>query len=463
MVRELSFQGNHALDDYTLAAAISTTRSSAFARLWWLRWIHLGEKKYLNETEFRRDVLRLILLFRRSGYVNVVIDTLVRRTPRDAFITFRIHEGEPVRLTRLDIVGAESLFNIPKLRKDLSLEVGAPFSRLRLQASADTIVGRLYNRGFPYAQVLRNFDQDDAALSAEATLEIVPGPRMKVGEVAILGLQRLDTATIRSLLRVKPQDQFRRDLLYRTQRDLYALGVFRSVSVVLEDSLPPSSPSDSLVRVAVHLREGPGHRVFTGVGYGTIDCLRIQSGWTAYNFLGGVRALDLNGSVSKIGVGAPLDLGFANNACQSLASDFTSDTLNYSVGLTLRQPTFLSPRNTARLGVFAERRSEYRAYIRQAVGVNPSVTINARRDVPVVLGYVYTVGRTIAAAAVYCSVFNLCDAAGPGAARQVAPLRRVDPDRRPQQAELDSRPHHRRSGDRGPDVRLPLGGLGYAV
>ena len=408
-MRDLSFQGNHAIDDYTLASAIATTRSSAFARLWWLRWAHLGEKKYLNETEFRRDVLRLLLLFRRSGYVNVVVDTLVRRTAKDVFITFKIQEGEPVRLTRLDIAGADSLFDIPQLKKDLPLQVEGPFSRLRLQASADTILARLYNRGFPYAQVLRNFDQDDAALSAEATLEVVAGPRMRIGEVAILGLERVDTSTIRSLLRVKPNDQFRRNMLYRTQRDLYALGVFRSVSVLLEDSLAPAAPGDSLVRVVVHVREGPGHRVFGGVGYGTIDCLRVQSGWSAYNFLGGVRSLDLTGSVSKIGVGVPTDLGFTNNVCKSLRADSTSDTLNYSLGLTLRQPTFLSPRHTARVGVFAERRSEYKTYMRQAVGFNPAVTINARRDVPVTVGYVYTLGRTIAAAAVYCSVFNVCD------------------------------------------------------
>src|SRR4029077_18452546 len=179
-----------------------------------LRWTHLGEKRYLSEVEFRRDVLRLLLLFRRSGYVNVVVDTVVRRTARDAFIVFRIHEGDPVRLKRLDIVGADSIFNVARLKKDLPLQVGGAFSRLTLQASADTIVWQLNNRGYPYAQVLRNFDEDDAALSAQATLEVVPGPRMRIGEVDILGLKRVDTGTVRGLLRVKPNDLFRRDLLY---------------------------------------------------------------------------------------------------------------------------------------------------------------------------------------------------------------------------------------------------------
>ena len=154
VVRGLSFQGNHAIDDYTLRAAIATTWSSTFARSRLLRWTKLGAKRYLNEVEFRRDVLRLLLLYRRSGYVNVVIDTTVRRTARDAFITFRIQEGEPVRLQRLDIVGVDSIFNVPNLKKDLDLQVGGPFSRFSLQASADTI-GTAGHRGYPYAGVAK--------------------------------------------------------------------------------------------------------------------------------------------------------------------------------------------------------------------------------------------------------------------------------------------------------------------
>src|SRR5882672_2001493 len=110
VVRGLSFKGSHAIDHYTLATSIATTRSSAFASYWWLRWTHLGERRYLNEIELRRDVLRLLLLFRRSGYVNVAVDTAVHRTAKDAFVTFRIHEGDPVRLKQLDIVGGDSLF-----------------------------------------------------------------------------------------------------------------------------------------------------------------------------------------------------------------------------------------------------------------------------------------------------------------------------------------------------------------
>lgn len=411
VVRDLTFEGNHAIDDYTLSTAIATSTSSAFATQWFLRWTHLGEKRYLNEIEFRRDVLRLRLLYSRSGYVNAVVDTIVRRTANDAFITFRITEGEPVRLTRLDVLGADTLFDVPRLKRDLPLQVGAPFNRFVFQASADTLVTLLRNRGYPYAQVLREFDEDDATLAATASLEVVTGPRMVVGVIEILGLEKVDTSAVRDMLSVKPGDPFRQDKLYQSQRDLYDLGVFRSVNILLADSIAPTAPGDTAVRVVVRVAEGAGHRVLTGLGYGTVDCFRAQAGWTSYRFLGGVRALDVTASASKLGVGEPLDLGFGNNVCSSLAHDPMSDTLNYNAGLTLRQPTFFSPRHTARLGVYAQRRSDIAAYTRKEVGVNAAVTINARRNIPVIIGYTFTVGQTTAEPAVLCGALAVCDSA----------------------------------------------------
>ena len=409
VVRGLSFEGNHAIDDYTLRAAIATTNSSAFATKWYLRWIRfLGEKRYFNELEFRRDVVRLLLLYRQSGYMNAVIDTLVRREGRDAYIKFRIYEGDPVQLAELHVLGLDSILDVQRLQRDLPLHVGDPFNRALFQASADTIVSRLKNLGYPYADILRNYDVDVAALRAVATLEALPGPRMRVGQVLITGAEKVDTGTVRRMLSVRAGDWFRQDQLYLTQRDLYGLGMFRSVNVVLADTTPPAG--DSTVRVVVRVSEAPRHRIRAGAGYGSLDCFRVQSGWTAYDFLGGARSLDLTGQLSKLGVGVPANSGFKQNVCHPLHDDPTSDTANYNATLTLRQPAFLSPRHTASFAVFAERRSEFKAYTRQAVGANLAVTFNARRDVPVTVGYGYSVGRTTADPVVLCERFLLCNA-----------------------------------------------------
>ncbi|HEX4600378.1 MAG TPA: POTRA domain-containing protein, partial [Gemmatimonadales bacterium] len=249
VVRALSFEGHHALDDYTLRAAIATSNSSWFARAFLIRSLGLGSKRYFNELEFRRDVIRLLLLYRQSGYMNAVVDTIVRREDRDVFIKVHIYEGEPVRLRRLELRGLDSVGDVADLRRRLPLEIGGPFNRFLFQAAGDTVVSWLRNRGYPFADVLRSFDVDGAALTALATLEAAPGPRVRVGAVVIMGASPGDTATIRRTLSVRPHDWFGLDPLYQTQRDLYGLGMFSSVNVGLADT----APADSTVRVVVRV------------------------------------------------------------------------------------------------------------------------------------------------------------------------------------------------------------------
>ncbi len=416
VVRGLSFVGNKALDDVSLESAIATTKSSWWARAAVLRSLGLGEKRYLNELEFRRDVVRLILLYRQSGYMNAVVDTVVQRTARDAYIEFRIHEGEPVRVVRLDVRGLEGIFNVDKLKRDLPLQVGDPFNRFLMQASADTIVAKLRDNGFPYAEVLRNFDADAGQRRAEIELDAQPGPHMRVGEVVIRGLHDVDTGTVRRIMSVQPGAGFNQNMLYQTQRDLYGIGVFNAVNVVLIDSIPPRETAlrDSSVRVLIQLQEGPRHQTRIGFGYATVECFRLQTGWTARNFYGGARSLDLSARFTKLGGGFPAHTSVSQTTgvqyiCNPFAGNWTVDTMNYQLNANLRKPAFLSRTNVATLGLTAERSSQYGVYTREAVGGDVAITFNTRSAWPVTLGYYYAVGRTSASDAVYCSVFRICD------------------------------------------------------
>jgi outer membrane protein insertion porin family len=409
VVRKLNFSGNRAIDEYTLSTVIATTRSGWFARTPVIRGLGLGEKRYLDEVEFKRDVIRLRLFYRQSGYMGAVVDTVVRRTPKDVYITFRIHEGEPVRVRRFDLTGFEGVLNIEKRRRDLPLHVGDPFNRFLFQASADTIMNWLRNVGYPYPELFRSLDANAALNQADIGLEVALGPHVRVDSVEIEGLKKLDQDAVRGMISVRPGEVFQQDKLYQTQRDLYAMGVFRFANVLLVDSLPPADPADTMVRVKVITEEGPRHRVRSGVGYGTAECFRFQAGWTAFGFLGSARALDLTGRLSRIGVGEPLDGGLQNTAvCSYLKADTISRKISYSLTATLRQPVFFSPRHNASVGVFAERRMEYNAYMREAVGSNLAVTLNARRTVPVTLGYGYSFGYTAASQLIFCSAFATC-------------------------------------------------------
>ena len=109
VIRGLDFEGNKNIDGATLSAAISTTNSSWFARTPPFKWVGLGEKREFDEIEFRRDVLRLILFYRQSGFLEVQVDTVVQRVKNNVMVKFLIKEGPPIVVTSVKVTGLDSV------------------------------------------------------------------------------------------------------------------------------------------------------------------------------------------------------------------------------------------------------------------------------------------------------------------------------------------------------------------
>ncbi len=412
VVRSLDFEGNRALSDEVLAAAIATTNSSWFARNFFFRWLGLGAKRYFDEEEFRRDVVRLSVLYKRSGYPDALMDTLVQRTPEDVYITFNITEGEPIRVTSLNVTGLDSL--PPRLRRtvllDLPLQVGDPFNRFAMQASADSVTNRLRDRGYPSAGVFTAFESNRDTKTAEVTLDSDPGRRAVIGAADVVGADRVDPSVVRNLLVSRPGRRFSQEELFESQRNLYESDLFRFATVNIDSGA--YSPGDTVVPLVVQVNESKPRRIRGGVGYATYDCFRGSLGWTTRNFLGAGRILDLTSRVSKLGVGDPLDWGLDQNICRTSRGDSVgSAKLNFYLGASVRRPAFLSPNNALTLSVFTERRSEYKVYLRQETGASIALTrTTPRRRNPLSLTYTISYGRTEATALSFCSVFGACTA-----------------------------------------------------
>ena len=410
IVRGLSFKGNHALDGVQLSSAISTTNSSWFARAGLVRWIGLGEKRPFDELEFQRDVLRITLLYRKSGYLNVAVDTLVRRDPKNIYITFVITEGPPVRLDSLAIIGLDSLSGGPALVGSLPLRAGDPFSRIELEATADTLVRRLRNRGYPDAVSFQSFEVDKTTLTAKAAIDLQPGLLSSVSSVQVSGTQRVDPGVVRSLMATRPGQEFSQEDLFRSQYNLYRSELFSFAAVGI-DSASYRVTSDS-VPLQVRVVESKPRQARGSAGYATDDCLRLGAGITFRNFAGGGRILDFSGRLSKIGVGEPTAWGMQDNfLCQQLKPDtLGSSQVNYNVAVALRRPAFLSPHNTLSTTVFADRRSDYLVYLRQEIGAGLSLNRETFRRARYGLTYSYTYGSTQASPASFCVSLDVCSA-----------------------------------------------------
>lgn len=407
VIRSLKFTGNKSIDKTTLSAAIGTTNSSWFARSSAVRWIGLGEKRYLDETEFRRDVLRLILLYRQTGFLEVKVDTVVIRDPKYAWITFKITEGPPIVVTSFTVTGLDSLPKPAKFTEDLPLRIGKPFNRFLFQASADSILRRLRDIGYPSADVLRNFTVDKVARTAVVSLDVLPGRFAVFGGVTVAGAARVDSSLIRQMLVPKPGDPYAQSDLEESQHNLARTDLFRFAAVTLDSA--SFQYNDSVAPVLVRVGEGHRYKASGGVGYATEDCFRVSAGWTDRNAFGTAHQFRLAGSLSKIGVGEPLNWGLENSICSALKQDsIGSSLLNYTLTASMRQPRFVAPRTEATYSIFASRTSEFQIYLREEIGGAFQVVWLPRPSLPVSFTYRASFGRTFATAATYCAFFFAC-------------------------------------------------------
>lgn len=425
-VRAVRFDGNARFRDAVLASAIATTPSD------WTRRVGLwfGARRCLDSLELERDVIRVRSFYRQHGYYKTAVDTVVRREGDDAVaIVFRVTEGPPVRIDSVTVTGLDTLRDGTRLARRLLAFRGEVYDRVAIQAAVDSVVARLHDMGYARAeQPLRNDSISLADDRAVVRRDFLPG---RIARIARIDFQlepadsgkevEIPEQTVRRLLSTREGDVYRERLLFQSQRDLYLLDAYQHVEIApAPDSLQP--PGDSLLVVRAHLRERDMHSVRAGVGWATLDCFRTQVRYTDRDFLGGARRMELNGRLSKIGVGAPLGRG--GPLCTSDArSDPFSRRLNYYAGVTLRQPTLFGPRNVPTLSLFSERRSEFNAYERTTpIGGVASVTRELRPRTPLVGSYQFEYGRTVSDDAVFCAIFNVCNQADAARLKQSSGL-----------------------------------------
>jgi len=410
-VLRLEFEGNTAFSDADLAKTIVNTPSA-----WARRYLHLPftVKHCLDRVELPNDRARLVIFYRRRGYPRVTVDTVVKElAPRAVELTFLINEGPPVITRSFVVRGLENVPERERIVRNLPVREGGRFDRFALDAAADSIRERLNNNGYPRADATNSFTVSDSLLLAWDTLTATPGPRTRIGAIRIrvepfAGKdQQIPTRVVRRIMGLDSGRLFRESEILDAQRALYQTEAYQHVSIAPDSA---TTPDDSLATLSVILAEAAMHAARVGVGYGTLDCFRATGEFIDYNFGRGARRLNVNARVSKIGIGRPLH--GAEGLCPEARKDVFSDRLNYYLGATLRQPVFFGLRTVPTITVYSQRVSEYNAYLRTtAIGGVASLAWRGLSRTPVNLAYSLDLGRTEAQPALFCAVFNLCQAA----------------------------------------------------
>ncbi len=405
---KVRFEGNRSFSADSLSRAIVTRqtecRSMFFLPFCWVGADFAIQRSYLDRSELPRDSLRLKVWYQRRGFREAEVS--YRVTPLEdsaAAVTFTIREGRPVLVDTVETAGADSLVGAGLL-DNLPLRQGDRLSSLLMDATRDTLVWRLANRGYAHAVVLRNyFIPADHPYQARVTFDIDPGVRARYGHITIRdtvpgGKKSLSETTVLRTLQFRPGDLYRIDQIREAQARLFGLEIVRSAEV--QPNL--SSKPDSVIPVRVTLQEGTVHRVRAGAGWDDAECFNVDARWVSRNFFGGGRRLQVRGRVSNL-----LTSGFRELLCpQSGSGDFADLTWLASVDFT--QPWIFSTRNAFAATLFDQRESVPDIFVRKALGLTLTLTRAVGRRSTLTLSYRPERDSLSAAEVLLCTSFLVC-------------------------------------------------------
>jgi outer membrane protein assembly factor BamA len=383
-VTGLRFEGNEAFSGRDLAAVIETqkTRCKSFLLqpfCWVTNWGFAHNRAYLDEDELPIDLLRLRIFYRQRGYRAASVDTVLAREEEEVDITFLVAEGIPTPIDSLIISGVEGILDTARVRRQMELEPGAPFDRVRLQAGKDDIATRLQNLGYMDAVVL-----EDAFLppggGARINIKTTPGTRYRVGDIDVNGAEDIGENIVRRFLTFRSGEFYSQEGILDSQRNLFALDAVRFASIGRSDD---RSFGDTLVNINVQVTPARPRVARAGGGWSTDRCLQTEARLTDRNFFGGARKLELTARLGNI-FASTFNGGFP---CADVGQERVFWQLNYLLQLEFLQPYFISERNSFRSRLYAQRESVPDVFVRTAVGAEASVTRRLQRRMSVSLAY----------------------------------------------------------------------------
>jgi outer membrane protein insertion porin family len=379
-VTKASFDGNWLFPEKKLSPQMQTKSVG-----WFKKHIMRREPYIYSESVLAADIARIERFYQTEGYLGVEIAPPVLHfggSGKTVRITIPINEGKPVRVrsvTRLwdlsepsrrpsgdsttsrsragrDAEGFEEL--IEDVAPDLGLSKNKRFRDEALFADWKLMRRQLAENGYPYAIITHELAVSPEEHAVDLAWKLSPGPACRFDTVTVRGNEKIPARTITRQVDFKNGDPFNEDLLGRSQRRIYSLGMLSYVTAkaVLNDSL------GSAVPVAISVREAPRFTARVGAGYGNEDGVRLFSEIRKLGLFGGTRQLTL----------------YAKR----------SDREPYYMSLSFVRPAFLTPITTLNVTPFV-RRQEEPAYVVDRAGGSVSVSNALSRFITLTPAYTY--------------------------------------------------------------------------
>ncbi|MGH7681313.1 MAG: BamA/OMP85 family outer membrane protein, partial [Candidatus Eiseniibacteriota bacterium] len=269
-VRKVEMHGNDAYGDGTLKELLRT-RGSSF-------W-NPFKKHPLRPDFIRSDRLTLTTYYRRHGFLKAQVESVIvipagKSSKSD--VHFYVTEGPRTVVADITTEGLGPLTDAV-FKKTLRYEVGSPLDMPILEASRDSIVYAYADRGYVLARVVDSLAVADD--SVRVFYRIEPGPKVALNQVLIEGTKKTKSSYVSREMLLRPGDTIRRSKLILSQQRIYDSGLYSDVEMSLGHPDSATYRSDLVVSV----REQKMGWVDAGIGYGTVDQIRLTGQWGQRN------------------------------------------------------------------------------------------------------------------------------------------------------------------------------------
>lgn len=285
-----------------------------------------------------------------GGVINILVDgreaaNLQVLAPPPAIQTITV-QVQPGRLYRFGVAEVAPL--PPNAEPPEGFESGAPAFSDRIGAAGSSAIDAWRALGFANAGISQqSITAEHANQRINARLAVATGPRLQFGEIAITGNENVKTRRIRTISGLEPGPVFDPVEVDRAATRLRRTGSFASVTIsegtATGDQLP----------LTIDVVEATPRRFGFGAEIGTIEGIGLSGFWLHRNLLGGAERFRVDGEISGLGgetggvdystgiryerpatPRADVDL-FAELQFEALDEpDFSSDTIEFTVGLT---------------------------------------------------------------------------------------------------------------------------------
>lgn len=294
-VASLRFVGVEAVDETSLREAMRTRGPS---------WVPFSKKPLYRARDLKDDAGRIRALYVSRGFPEARVSRVVADVDPDertAAIVVTVEEGAPRLAGRVSFEGFEGVTSrqLDRVRDTSGFTSGSPLDEGWVEAIREGTRHLLREAGHAQAAVHRREDLgDDGAV--DVTFVAEAGPRMRMGEVEVVGLDSVDSDVVRRTLAFRPGDDFRESRLDETERALRDLELFDFAYVQPRRD----AAVDNHVPIRVTVAEGRHRRVDMSAGYGTEEQARGEVSWRNVNVAGQGRTIGLEGRASSLEWGA---------------------------------------------------------------------------------------------------------------------------------------------------------------